>query len=150
MSNKKEIEWSGYLTKQGNTVKNWKKRWFLLDNGVIHYFKGKEDTVPLYSVQLSECSVSLAPFGESKRKCCLKLHAPKRTWYFAAETEDTILEFMEAVFSWGVPESSEEDEVITSLYDCMSQLSSATKTVYECTVASGSSSDIFRDSLRTA
>lgn len=32
----------GFLRKQGNTHKNWKRRWFHLDNGSVSYFKSKK------------------------------------------------------------------------------------------------------------
>jgi hypothetical protein len=33
------LEKSGYLTKQGHRVKNWKRRWWVLKNGSLSYFK---------------------------------------------------------------------------------------------------------------
>lgn len=35
-------EKAGYLTKQGKTVKNWRKRWIVLKNNHLHYFKAKD------------------------------------------------------------------------------------------------------------
>lgn len=29
----------GYLTKLGGRVKNWKKRWFVLSDGKLYYYK---------------------------------------------------------------------------------------------------------------
>lgn len=33
----------GYLTKQGHRVKNWKRRWFSLEGGVLRYYDSKGD-----------------------------------------------------------------------------------------------------------
>ncbi len=32
----------GFLKKQGNTHKNWKKRWFHLDKHAVRYYKSKK------------------------------------------------------------------------------------------------------------
>jgi hypothetical protein len=34
---------AGYLTKQGHRVKNWKRRYFTVDNGQLTYFEAKGD-----------------------------------------------------------------------------------------------------------
>ena len=131
------IEKQGYLTKQGKTVRNWRKRWIILKNSHLHYFKNKDvcrenlsfeylitlrssgilfllvycsylspilittcyhilmlfpnifhllrqDPAPLDSIPLSDCSISFAAYCETKKRSCLKLLAPKRTWFFAA------------------------------------------------------------------
>lgn len=38
---------SGYLTKQGETIKLWKKRWFNLDEDHIYYYKSKGVSIVL-------------------------------------------------------------------------------------------------------
>jgi len=42
----KRVKWRGYLTKLGNVVKNWKKRYFELsledDKTILYYFKTLE------------------------------------------------------------------------------------------------------------
>lgn len=35
----KRIYWEGYLTKQGNSVKTWRKRWFILKNNLLKYYR---------------------------------------------------------------------------------------------------------------
>jgi hypothetical protein len=36
----------GFLKKQGNSHKNWKRRWFHLDNSAISYFKSNKVLSP--------------------------------------------------------------------------------------------------------
>ena len=36
---RENLEKSGYLTKLGGKVKNWKKRWFVLKNEELFYYK---------------------------------------------------------------------------------------------------------------
>ena len=39
-NNDKELK--GYLVKQGGRIKTWKKRWFVLSDNCIYYFKSHE------------------------------------------------------------------------------------------------------------
>jgi len=32
---------AGFLTKEGGSIKTWKKRWCVLKNGALHYSKNK-------------------------------------------------------------------------------------------------------------
>eukprot|EP01088_Endostelium_zonatum_P000966 TRINITY_DN11243_c0_g1_i1.p1 TRINITY_DN11243_c0_g1~~TRINITY_DN11243_c0_g1_i1.p1 ORF type:complete len:991 (-),score=275.21 TRINITY_DN11243_c0_g1_i1:161-3133(-) len=47
----------GFLTKQGGRVKTWKKRWFILSNNCLYYFKKEEDKEPWGNVPLENLSV---------------------------------------------------------------------------------------------
>ena len=40
-ANKESLEKQGYLTKLGGKLKTWRKRWFVLKNGVIMYWKSQ-------------------------------------------------------------------------------------------------------------
>jgi hypothetical protein len=42
---------SGYLTKQGHRVKNWKRRYFTVENGLLTYFETAGDTKNLGQVR---------------------------------------------------------------------------------------------------
>lgn len=49
---------SGYLFKKGHFVKNWKKRWFVLDtSGVLSYYKKKEDKIPVGKIILDNATL---------------------------------------------------------------------------------------------
>jgi len=41
-----KVERGGYLTKRGHQVKNWKRRWFVLKDPTLCYFKSPRDTTP--------------------------------------------------------------------------------------------------------
>jgi PH domain len=43
----REIQKAGWLHKQGGKVKSWKKRWFVLSNTLLYYFKHPEVGVNL-------------------------------------------------------------------------------------------------------
>ena len=43
-------EKSGFLVKQGGTVKNWKQRWFVLKNNTLNYYKSPRSQSPAGSI----------------------------------------------------------------------------------------------------
>ncbi|XP_067858395.1 pleckstrin homology domain-containing family A member 1 isoform X12 [Heptranchias perlo] len=45
---------SGFCVKQGAVMKNWKRRYFILDENSINYYKSDLDKEPLRSIQLKE------------------------------------------------------------------------------------------------
>ncbi|EFA78547.1 RhoGEF domain-containing protein [Heterostelium album PN500] len=53
-----EIVKQGYLTKKGAMRRNWTKRWFVLKNGYLFYFKTSRDKKPKGIIQLVNVSVS--------------------------------------------------------------------------------------------
>ena len=63
MSTKPEIVLVDWGIKQGSTVKNWKRRWFvLLSNGLLRYFVDKSVVDEQGSIQIdSNTMVILAP-----------------------------------------------------------------------------------------
>lgn len=61
------LEKSGYLLKMGDQVKAWKRRWFILRNGGILYYKSpvRLNPCPPQAARFrsaSECSVCFAAF----------------------------------------------------------------------------------------
>uniref|UniRef100_A0A673L558 Pleckstrin homology domain-containing family A member 2-like n=1 Tax=Sinocyclocheilus rhinocerous TaxID=307959 RepID=A0A673L558_9TELE len=45
---------SGYCVKQGNVRKSWKRRFFILDNQTVSYYKSEMDKEPLRSIRLQD------------------------------------------------------------------------------------------------
>jgi len=43
---KSKVEKAGWLTKRGHTVKNWKRRWFVLRDPTLAYYKSPRDNTP--------------------------------------------------------------------------------------------------------
>lgn len=76
----------GFLTKEGGSFKSWKKRWFILKDGVLSYYKGKGDTEPLGTISLS--TAGRIQVNSSKKKAnVFEIPTPSRTYYFIADTE---------------------------------------------------------------
>lgn len=69
------LEKSGYLLKMGSQVKAWKRRWFILRNGEILYYKSPVSTwVRLIStVPASEKLVACIYVGERMMTCLERL-----------------------------------------------------------------------------
>lgn len=51
----------GYLTKEGGKHKSWRKRWFILTDNCLYYFKNPSDKeplgiIPLENLEIRECT----------------------------------------------------------------------------------------------
>ena len=74
----------------------WKKRWFVLSEFVLFYYKNHEDDRVSGSILLPSYKISPATKedGISKKFAFKAEHKNMRTYYFAAETKDAMLEWM--------------------------------------------------------
>uniref|UniRef100_A0A671MSS0 Pleckstrin homology domain-containing family A member 2-like n=1 Tax=Sinocyclocheilus anshuiensis TaxID=1608454 RepID=A0A671MSS0_9TELE len=65
---------SGYCVKQGNVRKSWKRRFFILDDQTVSYYKSEMDKEPLRSIRLrdvlkvNECLVKSGKVFSGQRK----------------------------------------------------------------------------------
>jgi len=106
----------GWMTKQGGRVKTWKRRWFILSDHVLYYFKEKQEEtskacgiVPLEDVIVREVD-------NGKRKFCFELSHSQNTamkamkrsagqiqkghhdsYLFCASSKQEMEEWMEAI-----------------------------------------------------
>jgi len=78
-------EVTGWLTKQGGSIKTWKKRWFILKNGVFSYYKNKGDPEPKGSITLATASAIRVV---EKKKHYFEIVTPSRTYAFVSEDDD--------------------------------------------------------------
>ena len=53
----KALEKSGYLTKLGGKIKSWRKRYFVLKNGTLSYWKSQVSLINIRSTQWEICLV---------------------------------------------------------------------------------------------
>lgn len=110
-STKKSSQKVGYLTKQGlfsyqslvfilcvflgAKVKNWKKRYFLLKDNFLYYFKTPKDSCPNGVILLNDCIISEVSESDIKKKYAFSITARKsftqktswkdRVYYFHAD-----------------------------------------------------------------
>jgi len=58
-------EKKGWLTKQGGRIKTWKRRWFILSDNCLYYFKSPKDSEPCGIIPLENLLVEEIP-GKGK------------------------------------------------------------------------------------
>ncbi|KAJ7344725.1 hypothetical protein JRQ81_000675 [Phrynocephalus forsythii] len=86
------LEKSGYLLKMGNQIKAWKRRWFVLRNGQIMYYKSPSDVIckPEGQVELnSSCQIIR---GEGSQT--FQLVTEKRTYFLTADSPNILEEWI--------------------------------------------------------
>ncbi len=80
----KDSIFQGVLLKRGNNLlKDWRERWFVMNNHSLKYFKNKDDTTPLASIPLSNCTAK-AHDGFKEKSFCFEVSIPGRSYYMAA------------------------------------------------------------------
>lgn len=90
----------GWLHKQGSEgLMLWKKRWFVLSEYCLFYYKGQEEEKLLGSILLPSYKVSpCTPDDKVYRKFAFKAeHANMRTYYFAAESREVMMQWINAL-----------------------------------------------------
>ncbi|KAM7163664.1 pleckstrin homology domain-containing family H member 1 isoform 3-T3 [Macrochelys suwanniensis] len=91
------MEKSGYLLKMGSQVKTWKRRWFVLRNGQIMYYKSPSDVIrkPQGQVELnSSCQIIR---GEGSQT--FQLLTEKRTYFLTADSPNILEEWIRVLQS---------------------------------------------------
>ena len=61
---------TGWLSKEGHLVRSWKRRYFVLEDGVLTYSATPEDSTPLGRIPLGTATVKRKelPLGKWMRK----------------------------------------------------------------------------------
>ncbi|KAL4693013.1 hypothetical protein H8959_016823, partial [Pygathrix nigripes] len=91
------LEKSGYLLKMGSRVKTWKRRWFVLRQGQIMYYKSPSDVIrkPQGQVDLnSRCQIVR---GEGSQT--FQLISEKKTYYLTADSPSLLEEWIRVLQS---------------------------------------------------
>lgn len=95
------VSFSGWLYKQGSDgLRVWRKRWFVLSEYCLFYYKGPEEEKLLGSILLPSYTLSECLPSESKtyRKFSFKLeHKNMRTYYLASENADYMRKWMRVI-----------------------------------------------------
>lgn len=91
--NPKLTGWLWKLGGSGFTPKNWRKRWFVLHECNLYYYKTAFDRKPLGMIILPAFTISDAP--EIKKKFAFKAaHAGMRTYFFFTDSKEDMLKWM--------------------------------------------------------
>eukprot|EP01115_Flamella_aegyptia_P012516 TRINITY_DN62681_c0_g1_i1.p1 TRINITY_DN62681_c0_g1~~TRINITY_DN62681_c0_g1_i1.p1 ORF type:complete len:461 (-),score=166.48 TRINITY_DN62681_c0_g1_i1:165-1547(-) len=85
----------GYLTKQGGTIKTWKKRYFILKDKTLFYYKTPKDQV--FTGRLELEATSLVKEEPQKKKTMFSITTAKRIYYMYAERPEQMKEWVDAI-----------------------------------------------------
>lgn len=89
---------SGFLTKQGGSIKSWKTRWFVLVRNEFSYYIDRSSEKPIRTLDIEEC-VKLDFCDIPGKENCFYLVFPDRTWYFSAKSDDDLKEWT-SIIEW--------------------------------------------------
>lgn len=97
----------GWLTKQGGRVKNWKRRWFVLKDNRLYYYKRPNDVNAQGFIPLTRCVVKAAEV----KKNCFKIFDPHQpfsknhpSFYIYADSSEDLNEWMNVLDKNSNPE----------------------------------------------
>lgn len=85
----------GWLTKEGQWRKNWKRRWFSLRSTTLTYYDDPDSKKPKGVIPLDSCAVQPSPRKDVKY--CLELLAEGRKLFIQADTEAVAREWVLAL-----------------------------------------------------
>ncbi|NWW53814.1 PKHA2 protein, partial [Pedionomus torquatus] len=92
---------SGYCVKQGNVRKSWKRRYFVLDEFSISYYKCEQDKEPLRSILLRDvCKTHecLVKSGDLlMRDNLFEIITSSRTFYIQADSPEDMRSWIQAI-----------------------------------------------------
>ncbi|NXR26524.1 PKHH1 protein, partial [Cinclus mexicanus] len=91
------MEKSGYLLKMGSQVKTWKRRWFVLRNRQIMYYKSPSDVIRKPQGQLELNSSCQIVRGEGSQT--FQLVTEKRTYFLTADSPNLLEEWIHVLQS---------------------------------------------------
>jgi len=89
------MEKTGFLTKEGGSIKTWKRRYFSLKNAELTYFKDKGGE-ELGKIPLSAAS-SIQMADKRKKPHCFEIVTPSRIYAFSAENEEERKDWVESL-----------------------------------------------------
>ncbi|KAG2382661.1 hypothetical protein C9374_005241 [Naegleria lovaniensis] len=95
-------ETAGFLLKVGQTVKSWKRRWFVFRKDLtFSYFKTIEDLKPIDTIDVSmEDSLDVSADVTQGKPFAFKLVTKDRTYYLCATNEDEKRRWISTLRRW--------------------------------------------------
>lgn len=86
----------GYLTKLGGVIKSWRKRWFVLRNYKLSYFKSHQSASPIKVINLTEAT-EVDYDNSTGKENCFKIVLPWRTFFIYALTPEECQSWVEVL-----------------------------------------------------
>jgi len=90
----------GWLKKRGNLVRNWQRRWFVLHDTELKYYKSDQPNQKEQGqITLDGCSVDIAPESKYNCKFCFELNSPhqSRVYVIVAENGTALQDWMNSI-----------------------------------------------------
>lgn len=84
-------EHAGWLWKQGEHIRTWRKRWFVLKHGKLAWFKDANVTsqsIPRGVIELRRCLSVRGATDALNSSCAFEVATQQRSMFFIAESED--------------------------------------------------------------
>ncbi|XP_062231523.1 pleckstrin homology domain-containing protein 1-like [Phragmites australis] len=94
------VERSGWLNKQGEYIKTWRRRWFVLKQGRLFWFKDPAVTrasVPRGVIPVASCLTVKGAEDVLNRQFAFELSTPAETMYFIADSEKEKEEWINSI-----------------------------------------------------
>uniref|UniRef100_A0A8C5R576 HtrA serine peptidase 1 n=1 Tax=Leptobrachium leishanense TaxID=445787 RepID=A0A8C5R576_9ANUR len=88
---------AGYCVKQGAVMKNWKRRYFILDENTIGYFKSELERDPIRLIQLREVQKVQECKQGDMRDNLFEIVTTSRTFYVQADSPEEMHSWIRAV-----------------------------------------------------
>eukprot|EP00012_Vannella_robusta_P005288 CAMPEP_0206193376 /NCGR_PEP_ID=MMETSP0166-20121206/6526_1 /ASSEMBLY_ACC=CAM_ASM_000260 /TAXON_ID=95228 /ORGANISM="Vannella robusta, Strain DIVA3 518/3/11/1/6" /LENGTH=475 /DNA_ID=CAMNT_0053610069 /DNA_START=96 /DNA_END=1523 /DNA_ORIENTATION=- len=89
-------EKDGFLTKQGGSIKTWKKRWFVLKGDTLYYFKTQKDPEQTGEIKL-EKTTTCTNEAKKKGKVYFAVNTPNRKYLIHADTEESANQWVDKI-----------------------------------------------------
>lgn len=93
------VTFEGWLYKKGETIKNWRKRWCIIKEGVIYYYEDPFVALSNFHTHYKgklDISDSWASVDD-EREAGFKIHTENRTWQFYAATKDESIQWIKSI-----------------------------------------------------
>jgi len=86
----------GFLTKQGGSIKTWKRRWFALKGKKLVYFKTRNDMEATGVIELEPDSF-VKDEKDKKRRFMFSVGTSRRVFFIVADNEKDMLSWIESI-----------------------------------------------------
>lgn len=86
----------GFLTKQGGSIKTWKRRWFVLKGKKLVYFKSRNDTEATGIIEL-ETDSFVKDEKDKKRRFMFSVGTSRRVFFIVADNEKDMNSWIDAI-----------------------------------------------------
>ncbi|XP_033632886.1 pleckstrin homology domain-containing family A member 1-like isoform X2 [Asterias rubens] len=109
----KKVVKSGWCVKQGGVRKNWKRRYFILDDVGIAYYKSSSDKLPLKTITKKDITVcKMSDIGDTLgRDNLFEIISPSRTFFIQAYSPEDMAEWINAINDVRAPKRASAPQV---------------------------------------